>query len=163
MVRPAERRRVAEWAQSAFRVSERRACSTVGVGRSCVRNKSWRPRQELLRMRLRELAAVRTYAGFCRQYTDLGRAAAAVSGLGGSAAIWLWQRCSSPSFRPGSRTSGPPAGTARSHPTGSGRIELVMLSRRCPSTGAPAGKSRWRSHFATRPSGSNTCLLSAAA
>ncbi len=34
MVRPAERRRVAEWARSAFQVSARRACSAVGVARS---------------------------------------------------------------------------------------------------------------------------------
>ena len=34
MVRPAERRRIAEWACGAFRVTERRACAAVGMSRS---------------------------------------------------------------------------------------------------------------------------------
>lgn len=37
MVRPTDQRRVAEWARTAFQVSERRACSAVGVARSTVR------------------------------------------------------------------------------------------------------------------------------
>ncbi len=73
MVRPAERRRIAEWAHTAFRVSERRACSAVGVALSTYRYKSCRPSQEPLRQRLRELAAVRTYAGYRRLHTDLRR------------------------------------------------------------------------------------------
>lgn len=72
-MRPAERRRVAEWARSAFQVSERRACSATGVARSTVRYKSCKPLQEPLRRRLRELAAVRTYAGYRRLHTYLRR------------------------------------------------------------------------------------------
>ena len=60
MVKPAERRRIAEWAHTAFRVSERRTCSAIGVALSTYRYKSCRPSLEPLRRRLRELAAVRT-------------------------------------------------------------------------------------------------------
>ena len=73
MVRPAERRRVVEWALSAYRLTERRACHAVGVARSSVRYRSRRPPQEPLRRRLRELAAVRTYAGYRRLHTYLCR------------------------------------------------------------------------------------------
>jgi putative transposase len=73
VVRPAERRRVAEWARSAFQVSERRACSATGIARSTVRYQSCKPLQEPLRRRLRELAAVRTYAGYRRLHTYLRR------------------------------------------------------------------------------------------
>ena len=73
MVRPADRRRVAEWARSAFQVTERRACTATGVSRSTLRYKRTRPSQEPLRRRLRELAAVRTYAGYRRLHTYLRR------------------------------------------------------------------------------------------
>ena len=73
MVRPAERRQVAEWAQSAYRVTERRACRVIGLARSTMRYKSFKPLQEPLRRRLRELAAVRTYAGYRRLHTYLRR------------------------------------------------------------------------------------------
>lgn len=73
MVRPAERRRVVGWARDAFRLSERRACTAVGVARSTVRYRSKKPLQEPLRRRLRELAAVRTYAGYRRLHTYLRR------------------------------------------------------------------------------------------
>ena len=73
MVKPAERRQVVEWAQSAFRVTERRACHVIGLARSTMRYKSGKPLQEPLRRRLRELAAVRTYAGYRRLHTYLRR------------------------------------------------------------------------------------------
>ncbi len=73
MVKPAERRQVAEWAQSAFQVTERRACHVIGLARSTMRYKSCKPSQEPLRRRLRELAAVRTYAGYRRLHTYLRR------------------------------------------------------------------------------------------
>ena len=73
MVKPAERRLVVEWAQSAFRVTERRACQVIGLARSTMRYKSCKPLQEPLRRRLRELAAVRTYAGYRRLHTYLRR------------------------------------------------------------------------------------------
>jgi putative transposase len=73
MVRPADRRRVAEWAGSAYQVSERRACTAIGMARSTLRYESRRPSQEPLRRRLRELASVRTYAGYRRLHTYLRR------------------------------------------------------------------------------------------
>jgi len=73
MVRPADRRRVAAWAGVAYQVSERRACTAVGVARSTLRYKSRRPQREPLRRRLRELAGVRTYAGYRRLHTYLRR------------------------------------------------------------------------------------------
>ena len=57
MVRPADRRRVAEWAGVAYQVSERRACTATGLARSTLRYQSRRPKQEPLRRRLRELAS----------------------------------------------------------------------------------------------------------
>jgi len=73
MVRPADRRRVAEWAGVAYQVSERRACTAVGVARSTLRYKSRKPSQEPLRRRLRELASIRTYAVYRSLHTYLRR------------------------------------------------------------------------------------------
>lgn len=73
MVKPAERCRVTEWAQSAYGLSERRACNVTAMSRSTLRYKSCKPLQEPLRRRLRELAAVRTYAGYRRLHTYLRR------------------------------------------------------------------------------------------
>ena len=73
MVRPAERRRVAEWARTAYQISARRACSAVGVARSTFHYRSRRPSYEPLRRRLRELAGVRTYAGYRTLHTYLRR------------------------------------------------------------------------------------------
>jgi putative transposase len=73
VVKPAERRRVVQWAQDAYQVTERRACHVVGLARSTFRYKSTKSLQEPLRRRLRELAAVRTYAGYRRLHTYLRR------------------------------------------------------------------------------------------
>ena len=73
MVRPAERRRIAEWACGAFRVTERRACLAVGVARSTFRYRSRKPPQGPLRLRIRELAGVHTYAGYRRLHVYLRR------------------------------------------------------------------------------------------
>ena len=73
MVRPADRRRVAEWAGDAYQVSERRACAVIGVARSAFRYQPRRSSHECLRLRLRELAGVRTYAGYRRLHTYLRR------------------------------------------------------------------------------------------
>jgi len=59
MVSPAQRRTAARWAQSAYGVSQRRACSALGSSRSTVRYQSVRPPREALRRRIRELARVR--------------------------------------------------------------------------------------------------------
>ena len=73
MVRPAERRRIAEWACGAFRVTERRACAAVGMSRSTFRYRSRKPLQQPLRRRIRELAGVHTYAGYRRLHVYLRR------------------------------------------------------------------------------------------
>ena len=64
MVRPAQRRAVVGWAQSAYPLPERRACRAVGVWRSVFRYRSVRPRHEALRQRMKELAATRVRAGY---------------------------------------------------------------------------------------------------
>lgn len=64
MVRPAQRRELAAWAEESYRVSQRRACRAMGACRSSCRYVSRRPTQEPLRQRLRELAAARVHAGY---------------------------------------------------------------------------------------------------
>lgn len=59
MVKPSRRRHVVEHLQSAYRVSERRACAVAGVSRSLQRYRSVRDPQTELRLRLKELAATR--------------------------------------------------------------------------------------------------------
>jgi putative transposase len=66
MVTPTQRREVVEWAQTAYRLAERRTCRAVGVSRSLVRYRSVKPSQEPLRRRLRELAASRVSWGYPR-------------------------------------------------------------------------------------------------
>jgi putative transposase len=73
MVRPAERRRMAEWACGAYRLTERRACAAVGMSRSTFRYRSRKPLQQPLRRRIRELAGVHTYAGYRRLHVYLRR------------------------------------------------------------------------------------------
>jgi putative transposase len=53
-------------AQTAFGLSERRACDLVGVSRQVARYRSTRPDDAPLRVRLRELAAERRRFGYRR-------------------------------------------------------------------------------------------------
>lgn len=73
MVRPAARRALVHWAQTAYQLSERRACRAVGIYRALMRYRSRRPSQQPLRARLRELAAVRIRAGYRQLYVLLRR------------------------------------------------------------------------------------------
>jgi putative transposase len=73
MVRPDARRAVVRWAEHAYRVSERRACRTIGVSRSVVRYRSVRPHQAMLRERVKELAAVRVRSGYRQIHVWLRR------------------------------------------------------------------------------------------
>ena len=66
MVTPAARREVAAHLRNAFDVSERRACSVLGADRASVRYRSVRPEDSGLRVRLRELAAIRRRFGYRR-------------------------------------------------------------------------------------------------
>ena len=73
MVRPGVRREVVGVLQGAYQVSERRACSAMGFGRSSQRYRSRRDPQVALRMRLRDLAAVRVRYGYRRLHVLLRR------------------------------------------------------------------------------------------
>lgn len=74
MVRPAIRRELVAWAKAAYGVSERRACRVTKTARSTARRrKSRRPKEEALRKRLRELAAVRVSYGYQRLHVLLRR------------------------------------------------------------------------------------------
>ena len=73
MVRPAVRRDVVGVLQGAYRVGERRACSAMGFGRSSQRYRSRRDPQVALRLRLKDLAAVRVRYGYRRLHVLLRR------------------------------------------------------------------------------------------
>jgi len=61
------------WAQTSFVLSQRRACSALGVNRSSVRYVSCQPLQAPLRQRLHELAASRISYGYRRLHVLLRR------------------------------------------------------------------------------------------
>jgi putative transposase len=73
MVAPAARRDAAAHLQTAFEVSERRACLVLGTDRTSVRYRSVRPDDTALRVRLRELAAIRRRFGYRRLHVLLTR------------------------------------------------------------------------------------------
>ena len=73
MVRPAQRRELVSWAMDSFRISERKAIRATGSQRSSIRYRSVRPQQDALRRRIREIAAVRTRAGYPLIHTLLRR------------------------------------------------------------------------------------------
>jgi putative transposase len=73
MVRPAQRRELVSWAIASYQISERTACRATGSQRSSIRYQSVRPQQEELRRRIREIAAVRTRAGYPAIHTLLRR------------------------------------------------------------------------------------------
>ena len=73
VVRPALRREVAKTLQVAYRVSERRALRATGFARSSHRYRSIADGQAALRIRLRDLAAVRVRCGYRMLHTLLQR------------------------------------------------------------------------------------------
>jgi putative transposase len=73
MVTPVVRREAVAHLKTRFEVSERRACSVLGADRSSVRYRSIRPDDAALRVRLRELAAIRRRFGYRRLHYLLGR------------------------------------------------------------------------------------------
>lgn len=73
MVSPAHRRAVVAWAMESYRVSERRACQTLGVSRSVARYQSVKPPDAPIRRRLHELAAFRPSYGVRRLHVLLRR------------------------------------------------------------------------------------------
>lgn len=79
MVRPALRREVVAVLRGSYWISERRACSATGFHRSAQRYRSRRDPQVELRMRLRDLAAVRVRYGYRRLHVLLRREGWAVN------------------------------------------------------------------------------------
>jgi putative transposase len=66
MVTPAARRQAVAHLCQNHQVSQRRACQVISVDRSSVRYRSVRPDDAIVRVRLRELAAVRRRFGYRR-------------------------------------------------------------------------------------------------
>ncbi len=73
MVSPAHRREAVGWAQSAYQVSERRACHALVVHRALVRYTSVKPDDAPVRRRLHELALARPSFGVKRLHVMLRR------------------------------------------------------------------------------------------
>jgi putative transposase len=73
MVTPAVRREAVAHLQVTYKVSERRACSTLGADRTSMRYRGRRPDDEAARTRLRELASVRRRFGYRRLHILLRR------------------------------------------------------------------------------------------
>ena len=73
MVTPAARREAVAHLSQCYAVSQRRACNAIGVDRSSVRYRSRRPDDGTVRVRLRELAAVRRRFGYRRLHVLLRR------------------------------------------------------------------------------------------
>jgi putative transposase len=73
MVTPAARREAVAHLRLAFEVSERRACSTLGADRTSIRYRSTRHDDASIRVRLRELAAIRRRFGYRRLHILLRR------------------------------------------------------------------------------------------
>ncbi len=72
-MRPAGRRALVHYLEESFRVSERKACAVVCVGRSTHRYRSVAQVQTALRVRIREIAAVRVRYGYKRIHVLLRR------------------------------------------------------------------------------------------
>ena len=79
MVRPGVRRDVVGVLRGTYQISERRACSAMGFFRSVQRYQSRRDPQTALRMRLKDLAAVRVRYGYRRLHVLLRREGWAVN------------------------------------------------------------------------------------
>lgn len=73
MVKPVQRREAVQYYQTAFRVSERRACRALGFGRASHRYRSTRDPAVDLRMRLKDLAESRVRYGYRRLHVLLQR------------------------------------------------------------------------------------------
>ena len=73
MVGPAAQREAVAHLQASFGLSERRACSIIGVDRTTIRYRSCRPDDAALRSRLREQAHKRRRFGYRRLFVLLRR------------------------------------------------------------------------------------------
>ncbi len=66
VIKPAARRHLVIYLTDSFQVSERQACEVLCIGRSTYRYRSIADCQEALKMRIRELAAIRVRYGYKR-------------------------------------------------------------------------------------------------
>ena len=73
VIKPAARRTLVTDLEKSFRVSERRACEVLCIGRSTHRYRSLADYQAALRMRIKEIAAVRVRYGYKRIHVFLQR------------------------------------------------------------------------------------------
>jgi len=73
VIKPAAKRSLVIYLADSFRVSERRACSVLCIGRSTYRYRSIAEGQTALRMRIKEIAAVRIRYGYKRIHILLRR------------------------------------------------------------------------------------------
>src|SRR5262249_59949567 len=80
-LKPRARRTLAEWAQTTYRLSQRRAARLIPVRLNSWRYRLTRDPQEALRQRLRELAAVRVRFGYRRLTVLLRRAGWGVNAI----------------------------------------------------------------------------------
>ena len=71
MVTPAAKREAVAYLAQTYEISERRACRLIKADRKTVRYRSRRPRDEALRLRLKELAAERRRFGYRRLHVLL--------------------------------------------------------------------------------------------
>ena len=79
MVSPRQRRAAVAWAQTAYQVSQRRACRALDVERTAVRYQPQRDPATALRRRLHELATTRLTFGSRRLHTLLRRDGLAIN------------------------------------------------------------------------------------
>jgi hypothetical protein len=89
------RRELAEWAQQAHGVSQRRAAGLIPIDRATLRYEHHRDPQEALRVRLRELAGSRVRYGYRRLTVMLNREGGNQASQGQSAAAARGQRTGS--------------------------------------------------------------------
>jgi len=73
VLRPVRKRKLVDVLQDSYQVSERRACKVLGLNRSTQRYKGQRDEQAELRMRIKEIAAVRVRYGYKRIHVLLRR------------------------------------------------------------------------------------------
>ena len=72
-MKPAKKRALVHYLVTGFKTSERKACRTLGVSRSSMRYQNRADQQVALRLRLKDLAAVRVRWGYRRLHVLLGR------------------------------------------------------------------------------------------
>ena len=73
MVKIKRQREMVKWAMETYQISERRACAVLGVNRSSLRRQPASDKQEYLRQRIREIAAIRVRYGYRRIHVLLVR------------------------------------------------------------------------------------------